>query len=117
MKIVTGANRAPIDSLSAVTYGTITAAATATPVQPGPTPGPPHTSAVTVAGSTSPIGAMSSPSVDGSVIASDTKMNISGLDSVMESQAAQLNLLLYQIYRPYFNGKRENYKQILQSSR
>ena len=27
------------------------------------------------------------------------------LDSVMESQAAQLNLLLYQIYRPYFNGK------------
>ena len=31
-------------------------------------------------------------------------MNI-GLDSVMESQAAQLNLLLYQIYRPYFNGK------------
>ena len=27
------------------------------------------------------------------------------LDSVMETQAAQLNLLLYQIYRPYFNGK------------
>ena len=27
------------------------------------------------------------------------------LDSVVESQAAQLNLLLYQIYRPYFNGK------------
>ena len=27
------------------------------------------------------------------------------LDSVMETQVAQLNLLLYQIYRPYFNGK------------
>ncbi len=27
------------------------------------------------------------------------------LDSVVESQAAQLNLLLYQIYRPYFSGK------------
>ena len=81
--------------------GTITAAATATPVQPGPTPGAP---AVTVAGSTSPIGVVSSPTVDGSSVTTDTKMNI-GLDSVMESQAAQLNLLLYQIYRPYFNGK------------
>jgi hypothetical protein len=57
-----------------------------------------------VAGSTSPIGVVSSPTVDGSSVTTDTKMNI-GLDSVMESQAAQLNLLLYQIYRPYFNGK------------
>ena len=29
------------------------------------------------------------------------------MDGVMETQAAQLNLLLYQIYRPYFNGKDE----------
>ena len=96
-----GANIAPIDKFGAVYNGTITAAATATPVQPGPTPGAP---AVTVAGSTSPIGVVSSPTVDGSSVTTDTKMNI-GLDSVMESQAAQLNLLLYQIYRPYFNGK------------
>ena len=33
------------------------------------------------------------------------KMSVA-LDSVVETQAAQLNLLLYQIYRPYFNGKR-----------
>ena len=104
LKIAKGANIAPIYKLGAVINGTITAAATATPVQPGPTPGPPHPPAVTVAGSTSPIGAVSSPTVDGSIVNSDTKMNI-GLDSVMESQAAQLNLLLYQIYRPYFNGK------------
>ena len=32
------------------------------------------------------------------------KMSVA-LDSVMETQVAQLNLLLYQIYRPYFNGK------------
>ena len=101
-----GANIAPIDKFGAAYNGTITAAATATPVQPGPTPGPPHTSAVTVAGSTSPIGAMSSPNADGNVVTNDTKINV-GLDSVMESQAAQLNLLLYQIYRPYFNGKNQ----------
>merc|ERR1712223_1493051 len=95
-----------IDKFGAVYNGTITAAATATPVQPGPTPGPPHTSAVTVAGSTSPIGAMSSPNSDGNVVTNDTKINV-GLDSVMESQAAQLNLLLYQIYRPYFNADPE----------
>ena len=100
-KISKGAGIAPIDTVVAVSNGTITAAATATPVQPGPTPGAP---AVTVAGSTSPIGVVSSPTVDGSSVTTDTKMNI-GLDSVMESQAAQLNLLLYQIYRPYFNGK------------
>lgn len=29
--------------------------------------------------------------------------------NVMENQAAQLNLLLYQIYRPYFNGKNTFY--------
>lgn len=29
------------------------------------------------------------------------------LDSVVETQAAQLNLLLYQIYRPYFNADPE----------
>ena len=60
---------------------------------------------MTVAGATSPDGAVSSPTVDGSVVGADTKINIGGLDSVMETQAAQLNLLLYQIYRPYFNGK------------
>ena len=102
-----GANIAPIDKFGAVYNGTITAAATATPVQPGPTPGPPHTSTVTVAGSTSPIGAMSSPNSDGNVVTNDTKINV-GLDSVMESQAAQLNLLLYQIYLPYFNGKKSS---------
>ena len=32
-------------------------------------------------------------------------MSVTELDSVMETQVAQLNLLLYQIYRPYFNGK------------
>ena len=32
-------------------------------------------------------------------------MSVAALDSVMETQVAQLNLLLYQIYRPYFNGK------------
>jgi len=37
-------------------------------------------------------------------IAGSSKMSVA-LDNVMESQAAQLNLLLYQIYRPYFNGK------------
>jgi len=30
------------------------------------------------------------------------------LDSVMETQVAQLNLLLYQIYRPYFNADPES---------
>lgn len=60
-----------------------------------------------MAGSTSPIGAMSSPNSDGNVVTNDTKINV-GLDSVMESQAAQLNLLLYQIYRPYFNGKNQS---------
>ena len=35
------------------------------------------------------------------------KMSVA-LDSVMETQVAQLNLLLYQIYRPYFNGKLKN---------
>ena len=106
-KLSKWANIAPIDKFGAVINGTTTAAATATPVQPGPTPGAPHQPAVTVAGSTSPIGAVSSPTVDGTVVGSDTKMNI-GLDSVMETQAAQLNLLLYQIYRPYFNGKHIN---------
>lgn len=33
-------------------------------------------------------------------------MSVGVMDSVMETQVAQLNLLLYQIYRPYFNGKR-----------
>ncbi len=35
-----------------------------------------------------------------------SKMSVA-LDSsaAMETQAAQLNLLLYQMYRPYFNGK------------
>ena len=32
-------------------------------------------------------------------------MSVAALDSVMDTQVAQLNLLLYQIYRPYFNGK------------
>ena len=50
---------------------------------------------------------MSSPNSDGNVVTNDTKINV-GLDSVMESQAAQLNLLLYQIYRPYFNGKNQS---------
>ena len=27
------------------------------------------------------------------------------LDNTVESQSAQMNLLLYQIYRPYLNGK------------
>jgi len=31
------------------------------------------------------------------------------LDSVMETQAAQLNLLLYHMYRPYFNGRNQIY--------
>lgn len=106
-EIAKWAHIARIDKVGAVINGTITAAATATPVQPGPTPGPPHQPAVTVDGSTLPIGSVSSPTVDGSVVGSDTKMNI-GLDSVMETQAAQLNLLLYQIYRPYFNGKHSN---------
>ena len=35
---------------------------------------------------------------------SSTKMSVA-LDSVMETQAAQLNLLLYHMYRPYFNGR------------
>lgn len=33
-------------------------------------------------------------------------MSVAAMDTgAMETQAAQLNLLLYQIYRPYFNGK------------
>ena len=98
---------APVDKIGAALNGTTTAAATATPVQPGPTPGPPHVNqpSATVAGSTSPVGGVvSSPTVDVIGHTNDTKLNI-GLDSVMETQAAQLNLLLYQIYRPYFNGK------------
>ena len=35
----------------------------------------------------------------------NSKMSVAALDSVMDTQVAQLNLLLYQIYRPYFNGK------------
>ncbi|XP_040565054.1 uncharacterized protein Cph isoform X1 [Lepeophtheirus salmonis] len=34
-------------------------------------------------------------------------MSVGPLDNVMETQAAQLNLLLYQIYRPYFNADPE----------
>ena len=36
-------------------------------------------------------------------------MSVAALDSVMETQVAQLNLLLYNIYRPYFNGKIKSY--------
>ena len=36
-------------------------------------------------------------------------MSVAALDSVMDTQVAQLNLLLYQIYRPYFNGKTPNF--------
>ena len=36
-------------------------------------------------------------------------MSVGALDSVMDTQVAQLNLLLYQIYRPYFNGKTQNF--------
>ena len=34
-------------------------------------------------------------------------MSSVALDTMIENQAAQLNLLLYQIYRPYFNGKKK----------
>ena len=36
-------------------------------------------------------------------------MSVGALDSVMDTQVAQLNLLLYQIYRPYFNGKTKKF--------
>ncbi len=39
----------------------------------------------------------------------EPKMSVAALDTVVETQAAQLNLLLYQLYRPYFNGKTWRY--------
>ena len=101
----------------------ITAAATATP--PGPLPAGPTTTAPTPSppAAPSPSGGLpSSPPPESTVSGRatntpPTKSSSPGSGSnpapkegleagnPMEAQAAQLNLLLYQLYRPYFNGK------------
>ncbi|CAB4061607.1 BCL11A [Lepeophtheirus salmonis] len=47
------------------------------------------------------------PTPPGAASSADCRMSVGPLDNVMETQAAQLNLLLYQIYRPYFNADPE----------
>ena len=39
-----------------------------------------------------------------------SKMSVALDSAAMDSQQAQLNLLLYQIYKPYMNGKKRQFR-------